>query len=78
MSHFYGSLSSSMAKTERTIRGGKPNGIKAHIRGWSSGVFVETLHIEGFDVFKIYETDGSNGNNKLRLIDTIKKKVENV
>jgi len=75
MSHFYGTMTGS--RKTRTCQGFKTQGLKAHIRGWSSGVIVETSHISGFDVFKIYESDGSNGNNKLRLIDTIKRKVKN-
>ena len=63
MSHFYGSVMGS-ARTEATRRGGAVNGLDAHVRGWDLGVYVAARHVEGVDVFYLYETKGSNGERK--------------
>jgi hypothetical protein len=52
------------SRQEVTRTGTKRSGIKAHIRGWDVGVFVEIKYNGDSDCDEVYitKTTGSNGN----------------
>jgi hypothetical protein len=72
MSHFYGSMKGS--RGEATRCGTKSSGISVHLRGWTSGVRVYGYHDErtGRDVFKVYQTSGSNAKKVDLLLGTLR------
>lgn len=59
MGHFYGNLQGN--RGEATRMGSKDSGITAHIRGWSTGIYV-ACHVDdkGNDVCEAHETGGSS------------------
>jgi hypothetical protein len=59
MARFYGSMSG-QAKSEVTRRGNSISGVRAHVRGWDTGVMVEAQNHNGKDQFYIAFTGGSN------------------
>ena len=70
MARFYGSLDGT-AKT-KNMRGNASSGIDGHIRGWNLGVDVRCYVDENdADVCEIYETGGSNNENRIRLIGKV-------
>lgn len=72
MSHYYGSISNGVSKTNVTRRGFKTQGMSAHVRGWDVGVQIEVDHVNGKDVFKVYKTGGSNNPATMELIAEVK------
>ena len=58
MAQFRGYVEGSRNGTSRL--GGKSSGLLVEANGWTSGVKVRALHIDGQDVFRIYKTGGSN------------------
>ena len=60
MSHFYVAAGNDRSRTTRC--GTKDGGIWCHIRGWKNGVRVVGRVKDGQDVFDIYWTGGSDGN----------------
>lgn len=72
MAHFYGDLKG-QAKTIATRRGSKTSGLSGHLRGWNIGVRVELTHRNGVDVIEVYQTNGSNGGGRDKLIATLQE-----
>ena len=66
MAGFYGSMSNSRGN-EVTAQGSS-KGQRAHIRGWHSGIRVESVAVDSEDVFRVYATGGSSGHTRDRLI----------
>jgi hypothetical protein len=73
MSQFYATIQGN--RSARTCQGHKTTGINGHIRGWNIGVKVYGHFDEATqkDIFEIYRTGGSNGNESDKLIKTIKE-----
>ncbi len=59
-------------RKEASRLGTKDSGITATIDGWDDGVLVVVDHIDGKDVFQIYSSGGTNGQDTGGLIATIK------
>jgi hypothetical protein len=72
MAHFYGEMYG-QAKTPATRRGSKTSGLSGHLRGWNIGVRVELTHRDGVDVIEVYQTNGSNGGGRDKLIATLQE-----
>lgn len=74
MSHFYGSMDGS-AKTTATRCGTSDSGIRAHVRGWDTGVYIDGTNPNG-DQFDIQATYGSNMNGRSVHIGTVKENAD--
>ena len=65
MSRFYADITGGRGTATR--QGHAASGIRGHVRGWHSGVRVigRAVDVDGtsVDVFDVYGTFGSNGNN---------------
>ena len=59
MAQFRGTLQGSRGTTSRL--GHKTTGLHVTCDGWNTGIEVEARHIDGQDVFHIFQTGGSNG-----------------
>lgn len=68
MAQFRGTIKGQ--KGEESRLGSKPSGFCATVDGWNAGIYVEARWDErlGMDVFRVYETGGSNGRGGSRLI----------
>ena len=69
MSRLYASIDSDARKTQATSRGHRH--ISTHTRGWDSGVLVVADTTGDEDVFRVYATGGSNGEQSKTLVATI-------
>jgi len=67
MSRFYGEMRGA-AKNSVTRRG--HDSISAHLRGWNKGIKVECSVDQGVEVYKVYETGGSNNSNGVLVFQT--------
>ena len=67
MSKFYGEMRGA-AKNSVTRRG--HNKLSAHLRGWNKGIKVECSVEDGIEVYKVYETGGSNNPNGILVFQT--------
>ncbi len=71
MAHFYASIQGARGETTRT--GTKASGIEGHIRGWDSGVFVQSLNTGPTkDEFAVWATSGSNDAHTSRYLGVVK------
>ena len=68
MSALYGSMQGRSNEVTRTGHGS----MKAHIRGWNSGVRVQATHDEKGDTFKLFATSGSNGQAPSQFIGEVR------
>lgn len=59
MARFYGSMQGNRGVVTRI--GTPSSGISGHLRGWDVGVRIEIQDVDGHDVIRVYQTDGSNG-----------------
>ena len=68
MGKFYGEMSGSGRDTV-TMRG--HSHLSAHLRGWNKGIRVECSEDDsGKEVYKVYETGGSNNSSSDKLVHT--------
>jgi len=58
MAHFRGTVKG-RGKTTASRLGTKDSGLVVEANGWFGGVTVEVMHVNGKDVFYVYETGGS-------------------
>ena len=70
MAQFRGTVQGNRSMASRS--GHKSSGLTVTCNGWHSGIKVEAMHLNGKDVFDVYETAGSMSSTK-RLIATIIK-----
>lgn len=70
MAQYLGTIKGSRKRI--TGVGGKSSGLKTTCEGYNKGVIVIATYEDGKDVFKIYETDGTNSDNK-KLITIIEE-----
>lgn len=70
MARFFGEVTGDKGKQSGSRIGHK--GIRAHIRGWESGVEVNGRIQNSVDVFDIYATSGSNGSSSKIFLGTVK------
>jgi hypothetical protein len=66
MSHFYGSMEGSRGVATRC--GTKGSGMQAYIRGWTTGVLVNLVHVDGKDRVVVQRTTGSSGSGAGREV----------
>lgn len=68
MAQFRGTIKGQ--KGEESRLGNKTSGFRATVDGWNAGIYVEARWDEklGMDVFRVYETGGSNGRGGSRLV----------
>ena len=67
MSKFYGEMRGA-AKNSVTRRG--HNKLSAHLRGWNKGIEVECSVEDGVEMYRVYETGGSNNPNGVLIFQT--------
>ena len=63
MTHFYATLTGK-AKSDATACAHKTGSIQAHIKTYSSGIFVTVMNNGNEDEFFVYKTNGTNGERK--------------
>ena len=61
MAHFYATIRGPKRHKTTTKTSTKSEGMEVHARGWDVGACVELLHVDGYDVVRVYRTAGSNG-----------------
>ena len=70
MARFMGEIDGGRGSVHRL--GHAKSGIRAHVRGWDSGVRIEAfVTVDGADGFYVYVTSGSNGGRADVLIASI-------
>ena len=58
MSRFYGTIENNRSELTKC---GHKDGLKAHVRGWDVGVYVDCfVSDKGVDTLRVYRTGGSN------------------
>lgn len=68
MAQFMGTIQGSRGVVSRL--GGKLSGLRVTCNGWYKGIEVFADHVNGRDVFTVFETDGSYSHKKC-LVATI-------
>jgi hypothetical protein len=70
MAQFYMTIRGSGADATKT--GTKGSGGHAMVHGWDCGIIVDANHhSDGFDLFRIYATGGSNDPRTKKLVATV-------
>lgn len=70
MAQFRAVVKGSRGPTSRL--GSKRSGIVAEVNGWTLGVTVYAVHVNGKDRFEVWQTDGSKGTDA-RLVQVIEE-----
>ena len=68
MAQFRGIMQGQRGQVSRL--GSKKSGLTARVDGWHSGIEIIASHVNGEDIFEVYESKGSKI-GKVRLIGTL-------
>lgn len=75
MTHFYGTLTGK-TKSDATACAHKNGSLQAHVKTYTSGIFVTVMNNGKGDEFFVYKTNGTNGERSGDAMTLVYQSVE--